>query len=255
MRRYLVPALVGLAALALAATAAGIPTAPDGNTQTIRSKVWPVKLPRKQFHRSTLKVVTRTTSTSAENGVPVPATRAIVDFDRDLRLFTRGIPKCSAAKLQSTSTQAALALCGKAKIGAGNATVLLPIGGQVFVEKVAVTAFNGRPKNGRPTLLLHSYGRIPTQVTLVLSGTIRNHFRGGYGPRLVIEIPKIAGGTGALTRFAVAIRKKYRYRGKPRAFINARCRDGKLKVRGKFIFADGESLTDRHVQRCRPQQR
>lgn len=252
MRRYLVPALVGVTVLALAATAAGIPTAPNGNTQTIRSKVWPVKLPRKKFHQATLKVVTRTTSKTADNGVPVPATRAIVDFDRDLRLFTKGIPKCSPGKLQNTSTRAALALCGKAKIGAGNAIVLLPVGGQVFEEKAAVTAFNGRPEKGRPTVILHSYGRAPVQVTLVLTGTVRNYYKHGYGPRLAIDIPKIAGGAGALTRFAVAIRKKYRYKGKARAFVNARCRHKKLRTRGKFIFADGESLTDRYVQRCHP---
>lgn len=252
MRRYLVLALAGLATLALTAAAAAVPTAPDGNTQTIRSKVWPPKLPKREFARATLKIVARTTSTTSENGVPVPATRAIVDFDRDLRLFTKGIPRCNPGKLQNTTTQAALALCGKAKIGAGSATVLLPIGAQTFVEKAAVTAFNGRPDHGKPTVILHSYGRVPVQTTLVITGTVRNHYKQGFGPRLVLNIPKIAGGTGALTRFAVAIRKKYRYHGKARAFINARCRDRRLKVRGKFIYSDRQSLTDTYSQKCHP---
>ena len=252
MRRYLVLALAGLATLALAAAAAAVPTAPDGNTQTIRSKVWPPKLPKRRFRPTTLKIVARTTSKSAANGVPVPATRAIVDFDRDLRLFTKGIPRCNPGKLQNTSTQAALALCGKAKIGAGNATVLLPIGAQTFVEKAAVTAFNGRPDHGRPSVILHSYGRAPVQTTLVITGTVHNHYKQGFGPRLVLEIPKIAGGTGALSRFAVAIRKKYRYRGKARAFVNARCRDKRLKIRGRFVYSDGQSLTDTYAQTCHP---
>ena len=103
-------------------------------------------------------------------------------------------------------------------------------------------------------MLLHSYGRTPVQTTLVLKGTVRNYYKHGYGPRLVIQIPQIAGGSGALTRFAVAIRRKFRHHGKLRSFVDARCRDKKLKARGKFVFADGESLTDRYVQRCHPKQ-
>jgi len=251
-RLTLTVSLAVAAATALAVTAAGVPTAPDGNTQTIRVTVSPRKLPNKRFAPAVIKLKTRTTTTTNPNGVPVPAKRAIVDFDDDIRLFTRGVPRCAAGKLGNTSTRAALAVCGKAKVGAGIATVLLPVGNQVFVEQAAVTAFNGRPKGRRPVILLHSYGRTPIQVTLVLIAVVRNYGRQGFGPRLDVSIPPIAGGTGALTTFEVAVRKKFKLRNKLRSYVSARCRGKRIKARGKFVFFDGEALTDRSVQRCVP---
>ena len=56
---------------------------------------------------------------NAANGVPVPAVKAVVDFDKNTKLFTKGVPTCDPAKLQNTSTEIALRECGKAKIGGG----------------------------------------------------------------------------------------------------------------------------------------
>jgi hypothetical protein len=249
-RLTLTLALAVATATALVASAFGVPTAPDGNTQTIRVEVSPRKLPKKQLAPAVLSVKTRTTSTTDPNGVPVPATRAFVDFDRGISLFTRGVPRCDAGKLQNTSTRAALALCGKAKVGAGNATVLLRVGEQVFIEKAAVTAFNGKPKGRHPVVLLHSFARSPVQVTLVLVGTVRNYRKQGFGTRLDISIPLLAGGSGAIASVEVAIRKKFRFRNRLRSYVEARCLTKRFKSRGKFVFLDGQALTDHSVQRC-----
>jgi len=198
-----------------------------------------------------LRVTTKTTSTTAANGVPSPAVRATVDFDKNARLFTKGIPTCNAALLQNTSTEAALAACGKAKIGSGKASALLPVGTQVFPVAQTVTAFNGQPQGGKPVVLLHSYGTTPIQTTLVLVGAVSNYNKEGYGPRLDIQIPLIAGGAGALTDFQVKIDKKYTYKGQKRSFITAKCPNSKkLKARGTFTFKDGESLTAFSTQSC-----
>ncbi len=42
---------------------------------------------------------------------------------------------------------------------------MIPIGEKVFVESLAVTAFNGQPQGGKTVVLLHSYGRAPVQTT------------------------------------------------------------------------------------------
>jgi hypothetical protein len=114
-----------------------------------------------------------------------------------------------------------------------------------------VTAFNGVPNGGKPVVILHTYGTSPIQTTLVLVGTVTTTNKEGYGPRLDLEIPKIAGGTGALTDFQVTIAKKYKYKGKPASFISAKCPNSKkLKTRSVFTFKDGQTSNPTYKQTC-----
>jgi hypothetical protein len=248
--------IAGLAVAVAAAIAASVAVAgptvggSDGNTQAIDVKLSPQRLSKTALTPVALKVTTKTSTTTAANGVPVPAVQAVVDFDKNTRLFTKGIPTCDPAQLQNTSTEAALAACGKAKIGAGAGGALLPVGTAVYTEPTVVTAFNGIPKEGKPVVLLHAYGSAPVQTTLVLVGAVSGYGREGYGPRLDIGIPLLAGGTGALTDFEVTIDKKYAYKGKRRSFVSAKCAAKKLKARGAFSYKDGETLTAYSTQTC-----
>jgi hypothetical protein len=257
MRRRLTLTLalaVGVASAVVASTALAKfgPTqvGPDGNTQAIDVQLSPKKLSKSTPTPATLKVTTKTTSTTSANGVPSPAVRAAVDFDRNTRLFTKGVPTCSADRLQNVSTDAAVAACGKARIGGGKATALITVGSQVFTQNQTITAFNGVPQGGKPSVLLHTYGTAPVQVTLVLNGTISGYNKQGYGPRLDINIPLIAGGTGALTDFQATIRKNFTYKGKRRSFVTAMCRKSPLKARGAFTFKDGVTLTATSTHTC-----
>lgn len=256
MRRnpFLVVAIVVLAGAVAATAAIAGPTVtgPDGNTQSINSLIAPKKLSKKKLTPATLKVETLTTSTTAANGVPSPAVHATIDFDRNAVLYTKGLPTCDPGKLQNQSTENAERFCGKAKIGSGHAIALLPVGPTVYNVEQTVTAFNGKPKGGKPVVILHTYGTTPIQTTLVLVGTVSRYNKEGYGPRLDLEIPLIAGGTGALKEFEVKIDKKWRFKGVKRSFISAKCPNSKrLKARGKFTFRDGESLTAFSKQTCK----
>lgn len=224
---------------------------PDGNTQAINVALSPKKLSKSKQVPVTLKVTTKTTSTTAANGIPSPAVRAVVDFDKNMRLFTRGLPTCNANKLQNVSTDAAIAACKRARIGGGRATALLRVGTQVFVQRQTITAFNGVRKGGRPSILLHTYGTSPVQVTLVLNGVIRNYNKKGFGSRLDINVPLIAGGTGALTDFFAKIYRKFKYKGKRRSFVTASCKKSKMKARGAFTFLDGVTLTAKSNHTCK----
>lgn len=252
-RPFLIAAIVVLATSIVAAAAVAGPTVsgPNGNTQMIDVKIGPQKLSKKSFTPGTLKVRTLTTSTTASNGVPVPAVHATIDFDRNAKLYTKGLPTCDPAKVQNQSTESALRVCGKAKIGGGKAFALLPVGPQVFNVEQTVTVFNGVPKGGKPVVILHTYGTTPIVVSLVLVGTVSNYNKEGYGPRLDLDIPLIAGGTGALKEFKVTINRKWRFKGVKRSFLSAKCPNSrKLKARGKFTFRDGESLTAFSTQSC-----
>lgn len=252
MRRtpFLIVAIVALASAA-AAIAGPVVNGPDGNTQSIDSLIGPKKLSKKKLTPATLQVTTLTTSTTDPNGVPVPAIHAVIDFDKNAVLFTKGLPTCNPASVINQSTEAAERACGKAKIGSGHALAYLR-SSKVYEVPQVVTAFNGTPKGGKPTVILHTYGTTPLQTSLVLVGTVSKFNKEGYGPRLDLEIPLIAGGTGALKEFEVKINKKWRYKGEQRSFISAKCPNSKkLKARGTFTFKDGESLTAYSKQTCK----
>lgn len=256
MRRspILIAAIAVLAAVVATTAAWAGPTVygPDGNTQSIDVQVRPKRLSKKTFTPGSLEVTTLTTSTTNPHGVPSPAVSAVIDFNEGTRLYTRGLPTCSPAQLQSQSTEVAENLCGRAKIGSGRAFAFLNVGERVYDVEQTVTAFNGVPKGGKPTVLLHSYGTTPTQTTVVLEGTVSNYNKEGFGPRLDLRIPLIAGGRGVLKEFNVKIDKKWRYKGVKRSFISAKCPNSKrLKARGAFTYQDGVTLTALSKQSCK----
>jgi hypothetical protein len=246
-------ALIAIAIPASAAIAGETVSGPDGNTQSIEASVSPKALFKKTASPATLSVEVKTGTTTATNGVPSPAVHDVIDFDQNLTLATKGLPTCTAAKLQNTSTKVAEQLCGSAKIGSGSAITLLPTPSTVFTEPTTVTAFNGAPQGGKPVVLLHAYGVSPIQTTLVLVGTVSNYGKEGYGPRLDVIVPPIGGGSGAITDFKVKINKTWTYKGKKMSFANATCpASKKLKYRGAFTYADGTTINASNTQTCTP---
>ena len=225
-------------------------TGSDGNTQSLEVTVSPSKLPKKTVGATTLKVNVKTGTTTAPNGVPSPAVHDVIDFDKNTTVETKGLPTCNATLLQSASTEVAEQKCGKAKIGTGSGTALLPLG-QTQPEVTKVTAFNGAPQNGKPVVLLHAYGTSPLQTTLVLTGVVSEYDKEGFGPRLDVAVPPIAGGSGAITDFTVTINKKWTYKGQKMSFISAKCpASKKLEARGAFTYKDGMTLTALATQSC-----
>jgi hypothetical protein len=243
-------ALVAIAIPASAAFAGESVTGPDGNTQSIEASVTPKSLYKKTASPATLNVEVKTGK--SDGGVPSPPAHDIIDFDQNLSLATKGLPTCTATQLQNTTTEAAELACGKAKIGSGSATTLLPLS-VLYTEPTKVTAFNGAPQGGKPVVLLHAYGTLPLQTTLVLVGVVSNYGKEGYGPRLDVSIPPIAGGVGVITDFKVKIQKSWTYKGKKMSFVNAKCpASKKLKYRGAFTYADGTTINAATTQSCTP---
>jgi hypothetical protein len=225
---------------------------PDGNTQSIEAVVTPKALYKKTAKPATLNVEVKTGSTTSTTGAPSPAVHDVIDFDQNLSLATKGLPTCNPAALQNTSTEAAEKVCGKAKIGSGSAITLLPLG-TLYTESTEVVAYNGQPQGGKPVVLLHAYGTSPVQTTLILTGVVTNYNKEGYGPRLDVTIPPIAGGNGAITDFKVKINKTWTYKGQKMSFVNAKCpASKKLKYRGAFTYKDGTTINATSTQSCTP---
>lgn len=258
MRKRLI--LAGALAFGAAVAVAGVAYAvqspvlsgADGNTQSIAVSIKPQKLSKKVAEPVTLEVktATMTTNPAANKGAPIPAVKAVVDFPKGLKIFSKGYPTCDASLIQNTSTEAALEACKKARIGGGSGTADLVVGERIFPVGTTITAFNGVPVGGKPVILLHTYSQSPIQTTLVLVGTVTEYNKQGYGPRLDVDIPLIAGGQGAITGFQVKIFKTFSYKGKVRSYVSSTCLSKKMKARGQFVFRDGESLTPEVVQKC-----
>ena len=254
-RSTMIAGIFAAAAVAIpgsAALAGPTVTGSDGNTQSLDVVVAPRKLPKRTYAPATLEVTVKTGTTSP-SGLPSAAVHDVIDFDRSATLFTRGLATCSDAAIQNTSTEIAEQKCGRAKIGAGSGTALLPLSSGATPEVTKVTAFNGVPRGGKPVVLLHAYGTRPLQTTLVLIGVVRNHGKEGYGPRLDVTVPPIAGGGGAITDFRVKINRTWRYKGRKVSFVSSKCPPSrKLESRGAFSFRDGVTLTALSTQRCTP---
>jgi hypothetical protein len=227
MRKHLIWIVVGVVSLSVAAVAYAANTT-TGN-QTIG--ISPSKLSKKQFKN--VKLHTDTTflyngdpgSPTAPTLTPAAAKDVKLKFDDDIKFTTKGLPTCKASKLEQTTTAQALAKCGKSKVGTGSATVCVianpgtPCGGP-FTG--AITAFNGTPKNGNPTIVLHV--RVDAlSVTTILVGTLKGGGTGDFGSTLDVPVPSTL--PTATTDFNVIVTKKYTFKGKKYSYVAARCHD------------------------------
>jgi len=231
--------LLGIGALFVCALLAGgaatAETVKTGSlTLTVDGGYTPRALPRRAFAPIDFKG--HFDVRAPGGGVPKPLRQLVVDFDRDGRLSTGGLPACDPELLRTTTPEEARAICAPAIVGRGHLEALLEREGQA-PERVGslLTLFNGPRENGHPTAILQA--RISEPFTEVFDVTIPiKKLRGGYRYRATIDLPSIAAGRGAITHVDIDIGRRWRFAGKPRSYISARCSDGILSTHGRFTF-------------------
>ena len=185
---------------------------------------------------------------AVDGGVPAALQQLVLDFDRDGRLSTAGLPVCQPATLEEATTAEARSRCPGAIVGSGKASAVIGEEGlQPFVVSSPLTFFNGPRLAGKPTVIMHARITVPAVQNFVI--TIPIEKRGGrYRYRVTIDLPPIAGGRGALTHLSASIGKRYRTGGKERSYVSARCSDGVLSTHGRFTFNDG-TIIDGNVEK------
>jgi len=175
-----------------------------------------------------------------------------IEFDRHGAVETKGLPRCTAAKLQATTVPAARRACPGAIVGKGSGTALVAFPEQKpFPVSSPLTIFNGPPKNGQPTVLAHAYTTVPVPTTFVVPIVIETIHKGVYGYRTSAVIPRIAGGYGIPISGHLKIGRKWTYRGKHYSYLQARCETGRLQARGEFTFSDGTFLIGTFLRPCK----
>jgi hypothetical protein len=189
---------------------------------------------------------------------PPPVRRVEIALNRNGRLTTVGLPTCSSAQLQSTSTETALRRCRSALVGRGSfgANVEFPTV-TPFPAAGTMLAFYGNHRR-KPAILLHLYGTTPVRTTFVLPLQISRPRGGKFGTVLSARIPTLAGGLGSVTEVDLSIGRTYTHRGRRLSFISAACAAPSgftvaifPLVRGSFFFRDGRRIDTTLTRNCR----
>ncbi len=240
-------AALAIAVFAASVAAAGTTTGSNGNSLSADAKITPTKLSKGTPTPASVEIDSKVSTAS-------PITKAVMDFDKSGEYNPKGLPTCSDKKIGKKDRDTALMLCKKAVIGGGSATALVSFFGQAPQEvKVEIAAFNGPPKGGKPTVVFHAYAKDPAELAVVFTGVVSKYKKEGYGTRLDIDFPTLFGGSGAIREFKLKVGTKFSYRGKKRSLITAKCPSNKkLKSRIAFSYRDGDTLTVRSTQTCKP---
>jgi hypothetical protein len=188
---------------------------------------------------------------SVDGSVPPAMQRAVIEFDRDGRLSTRGLATCDPSLLEEATPQEARARCPRAIVGTGHVGALVATeGGPVYASSL-LTIFNGPRQEGHPTAILHARTTVPGTQNFVITVPIERQ-PGAFRYRATIEIPPIAAGRGSLTHLDVDIGRRYRFQGSERSYISARCGHNVLSTLGRFTFAEGIFLSGSVEKTCNP---
>ncbi|HYH54085.1 MAG TPA: hypothetical protein VD761_08135 [Solirubrobacterales bacterium] len=246
MRKYLMltTALAALIAVSVAGIATGAKpvTVEAGNLIfTFDGEFTPSKLPKNKFAPISL---TASGKIATKDGTHPPALKeAIVETDKNGTIDVKGLPVCKAGQLQSRDTKAAEKACNKAKIGQGQTTVEVQFPEQKPIDvNSKLLVINGGFSGGTTTLYIHAYFSAPVTGAIVTTLKIKKVNKGRYGLLTKATIPKIAGGSGSVKSFNLAITK--------RGVLSAKCADGKLQANATAIFADGTKASAPIVRTC-----
>jgi hypothetical protein len=187
---------------------------------------------------------------SVTGGPPPELTEAIIEFDRDGRLDTKGLPICAAERIADLGTAAARKTCEGAIVGTGT------VGATVFFDGVSapvhapLTLFNGPVSEGNATVNAHVHIASPVNQTFVVPVTLER-VSGEYSYRASFDAPSLAGG-GVLTHVDAKIGRMFKSGGRERSYVSARCQDGILRTHGHFVFADGTIIDGAIEKACVP---
>jgi hypothetical protein len=268
MRKHLVWILAAILAISVAGYAWA---RADTETSKATVKVTPSKLSKTKFKNASLAVETSTLNNSDTGGTPTnpttqpgPTNDVKLQFDDDLKFDPKGLGQCDINNLQGTTTAGAKAACGKEQVGAGSATVcfapgvgtgcITPPGANNPNLHAVVTAFNGKPNGGKPTILLHS--RVENggfTNTTVLTGTLTKQNAGDYGYTLDVPVGPLP--ASSITDFQTKVGKTFKVKGKKHYYVTARCHDSNkhIDMKSTFHYTDsGESTdTDHEFSTCK----
>jgi hypothetical protein len=260
-RRYSI-ALAFAAAGVLAVSGIAVAgVASNGNDSSTGLGVVPSTLPKQEFKKVRLDVMTSTEYEDPGNSIPGGATeRAQLNFDDDIKVVPSAKPKCNPADISGNATfPQAMAACGSSLVGDGEA---MATANGNFDVPACVLLFNGKPKNDRPTVLVFTRAQVapppantidcddsnPGNTTVLLQGILKKirdpNNTNDFGTQL--DFNNITDAADLpLTLFDTQVFKAS-------GFTKARCRDRNkvLNLKTTFTYNDGVKEVAKDPQAC-----
>lgn len=236
--------------LAIAASAAAEGALVAVNDLVLRADggFQPRSLPRRQF--APIDFRGRFDIAAKGGGKPVALEKVVIDFDRDGRLTAGGLAVCSPERVAEAGPAEARRLCAAAIVGRGHVEALIGAPGAAPLRaSSALTVFNGPPRGGNPTVVLHARTTVPVPETFAIVVPIERR-PGPFRYRATLELPPIAGGLGSVTHLDVKIGRRFDSGGRRHSYVSARCSDGVLQTHGRFSFADGTIIEGSVEKAC-----
>jgi hypothetical protein len=241
-RRLVIPALIALAA-AVWGSSSFAETVQDGNLRvSFNADFAPHVLPRTRPAPVKVEVQGRISTTDGSH--PPPLRWIEVKLNRNGKLYSKGLPVCTAPTLQSTSSETALARCRPALVGRGSFHAEVKLGREIPASG-KILAFNST-RAGKPALLLHLFAGAPVRFTLVVPLTIGHTNQGQFGTVLRAKIPRLGGDLGSVTEIDLTIGRRYTFAGKRRSYVSAVCSAPPELNEGIFPFARGSFRFEGH---------
>lgn len=252
MRRIVLSTAVGLIAIAVVA---------GGAAQAIELRVGkivittdggftPTTLPKRE--NAPIKLYGHARFKTIDGTRPSPLRTLEIEFDKHGSVETRGLQKCTQAKLVATTVARARKQCPDAIVGTGFGTAVVELPEQRPIEaSSALTLFNGPRVHGNPSVLGHAHLDYPAPTTYVILIEIEKINKGRYGFRTVADFPRIANDYGSPLYGRLKIGKEWIFKGKRLSFANAHCPDGRLQARGEFSFKNGDSVEGTLFRPCK----
>jgi hypothetical protein len=204
-------------------------------------------------HDAPIRFWGHTNIRSRDGSAPEPVTNVVVEFDKFGHVETRGLAKCSRAKLVATTPRGARRLCPGAIVGTGfgKAAVNFPEQGEITAGS-PVTFFNGPEIGGDPSVIIHAHLDVPAPTTYLVPVRIERIHKGVYGYRIEADIPPIAGGYGTPTDFRFNIDRDWKFQGKDLSYVYARCPSSRvLRARIEAHFGEETVLRGTFTDPCR----
>lgn len=230
-------ASIGIAVFLTAVVIAAAAPLPNEARSRLDFRIAPSKLSRTEPKPARMSIEWEDT----EDGHPLEPLRALrFEGDRDIRLDLEGVPVCERPLLDVRRDLAEMEeFCGDAAIGRGELVVTLHFpGDRLIAAEAKMTIY----KVGHgPDLLAFVELPAPIAGTLGIPIDLRRVQRGRMGWEARAPLPKIAGGSGVITRYSLRIGKR---------FLTATCADGRLDLRAVTAFADGEKRGERVIRPC-----
>ena len=174
-----------------------------------------------------------------------PSVQAFITFPTDFKFDPGTLPDCNLASLTGKTTAGAREACPRSIVGQGASVIRTLAGGTL---NGVVTAFNGAPSGGLPSLYLH-VDIAGSTTKPILNGVIR-------GNTLLVQIPPVPG--TVIQQFTTTInktvtkKKKNKKTGKvvKTFYLSAKCSRGTWTVGETTTYQNGKTLTASTSSKC-----